>query len=142
MTLFTGLDLTIRTGDHTLITGPNGCGKSTLLHMITGDHSKCYANDLRIFGKKRGHGESIWELKKEMGIVSPELHRNHRIPGSALDVVISGLYDSIGLYTMPTTTNKKKPANGSTGLNSPTGQLYLFGDYPLLNSALSSLLGD
>lgn len=105
--LFTGLDLTIQTGDHTLVTGPNGCGKSTLLHIITGDQSKCYANDLRIFGKKRGNGESIWQLKKEMGIVSPELHRNHRIPGTALDVVVSGLYDSIGLYTTPTRSNKK-----------------------------------
>lgn len=96
--LFTGLDLTIRTGDHTLITGPNGCGKSTLLDMITGDNSKCYANSLRVFGQRRGTGESIWEIKKRMGIVSPALHRDHRIPGSALQVVLSGLFDSIGLY--------------------------------------------
>jgi len=96
--LFTGLDLTIRTGDHTLITGPNGCGKSTLLDMITGDNSKCYANSLRVFGQRRGTGESIWEVKKRMGIVSPALHRDHRIPGSALQVVLSGLFDSIGLY--------------------------------------------
>ena len=96
--LFTGLDLTIRTGDHTLITGPNGCGKSTLLDMITGDNSKCYANSLRVFGQRRGTGESIWEIKKRMGIVSPALHRDHRIPGSAMQVVLSGLFDSIGLY--------------------------------------------
>jgi len=96
--LFTGLDLNIHTGDHTLITGPNGCGKSTLLDIITGDNPKCYANRLRIFGKKRGSGESIWEIKRNMGIVSPALHREHRIPGSALHVVLSGLYDSIGLY--------------------------------------------
>lgn len=97
--LFTGLDLTIHTGDHTLITGPNGCGKSTLLDIITGDNPKCYANTLRIFGKQRGSGESIWDIKKHMGIISPALHREHRIPGSALQVVLSGLYDSIGLYT-------------------------------------------
>jgi molybdate transport system ATP-binding protein len=96
--LFEGLDLVIYDGDHTLITGPNGCGKSTLLDIITGDNPKCYANNLRIFGRKRGSGESIWEIKKHMGIVSPSLHREHRIPGSALHVVLSGLYDSIGLY--------------------------------------------
>ncbi len=96
--LFVGLDLTIFAGDHTLITGPNGCGKSTLLDIITGDNPKCYANKLRIFGKARGSGESIWEIKKNMGIVSPTLHREHRIPGSALNVILSGLYDSIGLY--------------------------------------------
>ncbi len=102
--LFTGLDLTINAGDHTLITGPNGCGKSTLLDIITGDNPKCYANTLRIFGKRRGSGESIWDIKKHMGIISPALHREHRIPGSALQVVLSGLYDSIGLYTKVSST--------------------------------------
>ena len=96
--LFEHLDLDIDDGCHTLITGPNGCGKSTLLHIITGDNPKCYANDLRIFGVRRGSGESIWELKRHMGIVSPEIHRNHHIPGTARQVVLSGLFDSIGLY--------------------------------------------
>lgn len=96
--LFEHLDLIINAGCHTLITGPNGCGKSTLLHIITGDNPKCYANDLRIFGVRRGSGESIWELKRHMGIVSPEIHRNHHIPGTARQVVLSGLFDSIGLY--------------------------------------------
>lgn len=102
--LFAGLNLTIHDGDHTLITGPNGCGKSTLLDIITGDNPKCYANDLRIFGKKRGTGESIWAIKAGMGIVSPALHREHRIPGSTLQVVLSGLYDSIGLYKKASST--------------------------------------
>jgi molybdate transport system ATP-binding protein len=102
--LFTGLNLTIYSGDHTLITGRNGCGKSTLLDIITGDNPKCYANTLRIFGKQRGSGESIWDIKKQMGIISPTLHREHRIPGSALQVVLSGLYDSIGLYTKVSST--------------------------------------
>jgi molybdate transport system ATP-binding protein len=99
--LFSGLNLTINSGDHTLITGPNGCGKSTLVQMITGDHPKCYANNLTIFGLRRGSGESIWQLKKDMGIVSPELHRAYRAPGSTLQAVLSGLYDSIGLYIKP-----------------------------------------
>ncbi len=105
--LFSGLDLKIFTGDHTLITGPNGCGKSTLLDIITGDSPKCYANNLRIFGKKRGSGESIWEIKQNMGIISPALHREHRIPGSALQVVLSGLFDSIGLYSKVSSTEIK-----------------------------------
>jgi molybdate transport system ATP-binding protein len=97
-TLFSGLDLTISSGDHTHISGPNGCGKSTLLDIVTGDNPRCYTNHLRIFGKKRGSGESIWDIKKHMGIVSPGLHRDHRVPGNALSIVLSGLYDSIGLY--------------------------------------------
>lgn len=96
--LFSNLNLSICSGDHTLICGPNGCGKSTLLDIITGDNQDCYVNNLRIFGQKRGTGESIWEIKKKMGIVSPGIHRNHRSVGTALHVVLSGLFDSIGLY--------------------------------------------
>lgn len=99
--VFSGLDLTVSQGDHTLITGPNGCGKSTLLQLITGDHPLCYRNDLTLFGRRRGSGESIWDLKQQMGIVSADLHRNHRVSGSALAIVVSGLFDSIGLYTKP-----------------------------------------
>lgn len=96
--LFSDLSLTIKSGEHTLIRGPNGCGKSTLLHIITGDHPGCYSNNLEVFGTRRGSGESIWDIKKHMGIVSPELHRNHRCPGTVLDIVIGGIFDSIGLY--------------------------------------------
>jgi molybdate transport system ATP-binding protein len=96
--IFSSLNLSINVGEHTLFTGPNGAGKSTLLHLITGDHPQCYGNDLRILGVRRGSGESIWQLKKFIGIVSPELHRNHRVPGSALEITLSGFFDSIGLY--------------------------------------------
>ncbi|MBB5348142.1 ATP-binding cassette domain-containing protein [Desulfoprunum benzoelyticum] len=106
--LFEHLDLRIDTGCHTLVTGPNGSGKSTLLHMITGDNPKCYANDLRIFGIQRGSGESIWELKRDMGIVSPDLHRNYRAPGTTRQVVLSGLFDSIGLYRRPTGVQEQR----------------------------------
>ena len=106
--LFTGLNLKIHTNDHTLVTGPNGCGKSTLLQMITGDHPACYQNDLRIFGTQRGTGESIWELKRDMGIVSPELHRNYFVPGSTLHCILSGFFDSIGLYEKYSPQNEQQ----------------------------------
>ena len=106
--VFKNLDLTVHTGDHTLISGPNGCGKSTLLQMIIGDHPACYQNDLHIFNIQRGTGESIWELKQNMGIVSPDLHRNYMVPGNALACVLSGLFDSIGLYTSYTAADEEK----------------------------------
>jgi len=99
--VFSGQNLKVAQGQHTLITGPNGSGKSTLVQLITGDHPLCYSNDLTLFGIKRGSGESIWDIKKNMGLISPDLHRNHYIPGSCLQVVISGLFDSIGLYRKP-----------------------------------------
>ena len=96
--IFDHINLYIAAGDHTLLTGPNGSGKSTLLHLITGDHPQSYGNDIKVLGFQRGTGESIWQLKKNIGIVSPELHRSHRVPGSALDIVSSGFFDTIGLY--------------------------------------------
>ena len=96
--IFKNIDLIIKPGEHTLLTGPNGSGKSTLLHLITGDHPQSYGNDINVMGFKRGSGESIWQIKKRIGIVSPELHRNHRVPGSALEITLSGFFDSIGLY--------------------------------------------
>ena len=107
-TIFSGLDLLVRQDEHTLVTGPNGAGKSTLLSLITGDHSDCYTNELYLFSIRRGSGESIWQLKKEMGIVSPALHREHYIPGNALQIVISGFFDSIGLYQHYSSDQKDK----------------------------------
>jgi len=99
--VFEQLDFFIRPLQHTLITGANGTGKSTLLQLITGDCPQCYSNDIRVLGFKRGQGESIWDLKKHMGIVSSELHRQYRVRCSLLTVVTSGHYDSIGLYQQP-----------------------------------------
>lgn len=95
---FEGLDWALMPGEHTQIAGPNGCGKSTLLQLVTGDHPQCYANDLTVFGYRRGRGESIWDIKKHIGYVSNDLHRNYRVAGNVITAVISGLTDSIGLY--------------------------------------------
>ncbi len=99
---FKDLDWTLRPGQHTLITGPNGCGKSTLLALLTGDHPQCYTNEIDIVGYRRGTGESIWDIKKHIGYVSPSLHRDYRVSCSVEAVVISGFHDSIGLYESTT----------------------------------------
>lgn len=87
---------------HWKISGPNGCGKSTLLQLISGDHSQAYANDITLFGTKRGSGETVWDIKREVGIVSTLLQRDYRVPGNILSAVLSGFHDSIGLYSAPT----------------------------------------
>ncbi|WP_394144894.1 molybdate ABC transporter ATP-binding protein ModF [Vibrio atypicus] len=101
-TIFTGLNWRINNGQHWQVKGPNGCGKSTLLGLIFGDHPQCYSNDIQIFGNQRGSGESIWEIKKHIGMVSSALHLQYRVSCSALEVILSGFYDSIGLYQQPT----------------------------------------
>jgi molybdate transport system ATP-binding protein len=96
--VFEGLDFSVHAGEHTLIEGPNGSGKSTLLEMLCGDHPQGYSNDLTLFGRRRGSGETVWDIKKNVGLVSPKLHRDYRVGGSVEDAIVSGLYDSIGVY--------------------------------------------
>ncbi|MBW3698314.1 molybdate ABC transporter ATP-binding protein ModF [Vibrio sp. T187] len=100
-TIFTDLNWRIENGQHWQIKGPNGCGKSTLLGLIFGDHPQCYSNDIQIFGKQRGSGETIWEIKQHIGMVSSALHLQYRVSCQAIDVILSGFYDSIGLYQQP-----------------------------------------
>ena len=100
-TIFTDLSWRIDKGQHWQVKGPNGCGKSTLLGLIFGDHPQCYSNDIHIFGKKRGSGETIWEIKQHIGMVSSAVHLQYRVNCSALEVILSGFYDSIGLYSQP-----------------------------------------
>lgn len=104
---FENFDWELKPGAHTIITGPNGAGKSTLLQLLSGDHPQCYSNDLRIFDFQRGSGESIWEIKKHIGLISAALHRDYRAPGNALTAVVSGFYDSIGLYQHATEAQRQ-----------------------------------
>ena len=96
-----GLNWTVRRGEHWAVVGPNGSGKSTLLSLITGDNLQVYANEVYLFGKRRGEGESIWDIRRRIGVVSPELQLRYRKPVSVREVVLSGFFDSIGLYRRP-----------------------------------------
>ena len=94
------LNWQVRAGEHWLVRGPNGSGKTTLLELITGDNMQVFCNNVSIFGRRRGTGETIWELKEKMGIVSYRLHLEYRMVGGTdiEAVLLSGFHDSIGLY--------------------------------------------
>ena len=102
--VFTSLNWTFNPGENWHILGPNGSGKSTLLKLISGDSTKAYGQDLTLFGIRRGSGESIWDIKRHYGIVGAELHRDYRAGTTLLGAVVSGFFDTIGLYDTPTAT--------------------------------------
>ena len=106
--VFEGLDFTVWAGQHTLIEGPNGSGKSSLLEMITGDHPQAYSNDLHLFGRRRGSGETVWDIKRNVGLVSARLHRDYRVGGGVEEVLLSGLFDSIGVYQKPEPSHRAR----------------------------------
>jgi molybdate transport system ATP-binding protein len=113
---------TVKRGEHWALLGANGSGKSTLLSLINADNPQVYLNDVFLFDQKRGNGESIWEIKKKIGYVSPEMH-NHVLRGSSyiqsqamakndfslggfsqdkttcFEIVSSGLHDQVGSST-------------------------------------------
>jgi molybdate transport system ATP-binding protein len=93
---------TMKQGENWAILGPNGSGKSTILRLILGENLQGYANQVTLFGRKKGTGETLWEIKKRIGVVSSELQIQYRKKMSAYDVIASGFYDSIGLYQYPT----------------------------------------
>ncbi|MCP3926830.1 MAG: ATP-binding cassette domain-containing protein [Desulfobacterales bacterium] len=95
------LTWTMKSDENWKISGPNGSGKSTLLKLISADNLQAYSNEIYLFGRKRGTGESIFDIKKRIGLVTPELQLQYRKKITVLNVVISGFFDSIGLYQQP-----------------------------------------
>lgn len=97
-TILKDLNWTVKRGEKWALLGENGSGKSTLLSLVSGDNPQAYANDITLFDRKRGTGESIWDIKKNIGYVSPEMHLYYLKNVRCIDVVGSGFFDTIGLY--------------------------------------------
>jgi molybdate transport system ATP-binding protein len=92
------INWTVQQGENWALLGPNGAGKTTLLSLILGDNPHAYANNIKLFGKRRGSGESIWDIKRQIGWVAPELHLYYPKNTSCYDVVCSGFFSSIGRH--------------------------------------------
>ena len=107
-TILNDINWTICQGEHWALTGRNGSGKSTLLSLICADNPQAYACDISLFGRRRGTGETIWDIKRRIGYVSPEMHRSYQRNLPAIQVVASGLKDTVGLYTRPNEQEKEQ----------------------------------
>ena len=96
--IFSNINWEVKRGERWLLKGANGSGKSTLIGLITGDHPQAYANNIFLFDRKRGSGESIWDIKRKVGFVSPELHWYFDKTISIYNTIASGFFDTVGLY--------------------------------------------
>ena len=107
-TILNDVSWTIRRGEHWALSGRNGSGKSTLLSLICADNPQAYACDISLFGRRRGSGETIWDIKRRIGYVSPEMHRSYQRNLPAIHVVASGLKDTVGLYVRPNAAEQQQ----------------------------------
>ncbi len=105
--IVTNIDWTIQQGEFWQLIGPNGSGKSTLLSLINGDNPKGYGQDLYLFGRKKGSGESVWDIKKNIGYFSTNMTSLFQRSHTLEQMILSGFFDSIGLYDLPTTLHKE-----------------------------------
>src|SRR5579862_3467585 len=98
------INLSVAAGEHIAILGPNGCGKSTLIKTMT---CECYplaleATRVRIFGRERW---DLTELKKRLGVVSPELPGKPTLQTTGRDAVLTGFFSSSTLWPNLTVTS-------------------------------------
>lgn len=107
-TILQNIDWHVKRGERWALQGGNGAGKSTLLSLVCADNPAAYACDISLFGRRRGGGESIWDIKRHIGYVSPEMARSYRKPLPVLDIVASGLHDTVGLYRRPTEKEREE----------------------------------
>jgi molybdate transport system ATP-binding protein len=101
------LSWTLNAGENWAVFGPNGSGKSTLMSLIAGDNHQAYSNQIYLFGKRRGSGESIWEIKQKIGLISSEFQIRYRKAITTYEVVLSGFFDSVGLYRHSSPTQQE-----------------------------------
>jgi iron complex transport system ATP-binding protein len=96
------VNLTIRTGEHVAILGPNGCGKSTLILAMTCQVYPMVQPEMlvRIFGRERW---DLTQLRRHFGIVAAGL-MGAELPGertavtTGLDAVIAGFFSASTLW--------------------------------------------
>ena len=105
--ILNNINWTLNAGEFWQLRGPNGSGKTTMLTMIAGDNPKAYGQDLMLFGRKKGTGETVWEIKDKIGYLTPSMTDLFSTQHTVLQMILSGFYDSVGLYNKPSEWQEK-----------------------------------
>lgn len=100
------IDLQIRRGENWAVIGPNGSGKSFLLRILSTLQYPS-SGEAEIFGKILGR-VNVWELRKNIGVVSDLLQREYKGEIKVFDVVCSGFFSSVGVYDNVTEEQKER----------------------------------
>lgn len=106
--IFENFNWEIHRGECWSLMGRNGSGKSLLLSMVCADNPQGYANNITLFDRKRGSGESIWEIKDAVGYVCPEMQLYFRSNDSVLEIIVQGLRNSLNRYKPSTEVERKE----------------------------------
>ncbi len=93
--ILSAVSWTVREGERWALVGPNGAGKTTLLALACGDHPQAFSNDVKLFGRRRGSGETIWDVKRKIGLVSPEFHLYFNEPLNGFEAAATGYHDAL-----------------------------------------------
>ncbi len=105
--IFEHFNWTVRHGERWALTGPNGSGKSLLLSMVCADNPQGYANEITLFDRKRGSGESIWEIKDSIGYVCPEMQLYFNSNENVLEIIVQGMRNSLNKYRKSTQAERE-----------------------------------
>lgn len=127
--VFEALNLTIPQHQHVAVLGPNGCGKTTLLKTINRELYPVVRADswIRVLGSQRGN---VWELRRHLGLVSHDLHSRYHPDSTAIDVVVSGFYSSIGVHGLLAKRIESGQVEAAERILGELG-MHDFGDVPL-----------
>ncbi len=101
------INWTIKKNEFWQLAGPNGSGKSTLVSMITGDNPFGYGQELYLFARRKGTGESIWDIKQKIGYFTPAIISRFNHNDSVENMIVSGFKDSVGLYSKASNMEKR-----------------------------------